>query len=93
MSFDKLGDLFSGVKTFSEKFTQPFTQGKALLNFSDFLALPKNANQLQKLKDPYELYSKVLQNEIWTKNIVSQKSKGKQQTETIILSEITWEQF
>ncbi len=93
MSFDKLWDLFSGVKTFSEKFTQPFMQGKALLNFSDFLALPKNANQLQKLKDPYELYSKVLQNEIWTKNIVSQKSKGKQQTETIILSEITWEQF
>ena len=93
MSFDKLWDLFSGVKTFSEKFTQPFTQGKALLNFSDFLALPKNANQLQKLKDPYELYSKVLQNEIWTKNIVSEKFKGKQKTESIILNEITWEQF
>ena len=93
MSFDKLWDLFSGVKTFSEKFTQPFTQGKALLNFSDFLALPKNANQLQKLKDPYELYSKVLQNEIWTKNIVSEKFKGKQKTENIILNEITWEQF
>ena len=93
ISFDKLWDLFSGVKTFSEKFTQPFTQGKALLNFSDFLALPKNANQLQKLKDPYELYSKVLQNEIWTKNIVSEKFKGKQKTESIILNEITWEQF
>lgn len=93
MSFDKLWDLFSGVKTFSEKFTQPFTQGKALLNFSDFLALPKNANQLQKLKDPYELYSKVLQNEIWTKNIVSEKFKGKKKTESIILNEITWEQF
>lgn len=93
MSFDKLWDLFLGVKTFSEKFTQPFTQGKALLNFSDFLALPKNANQLQKLKDPYELYSKVLQNEIWTKNIVSEKFKGKQKTESIILNEITWEQF
>lgn len=93
MSFDKLWDLFSGVKTFSEKFTQPFTQGKALLNFSDFLALPKNANKLQKLKDPYELYSKVLQNEIWTKNIVSEKFKGKQKTESIILNEITWEQF
>ena len=93
MSFDKLWDLFSGVKTFSEKFTQPFTQGKALLNFSDFLALPKNTNQLQKLKDPYELYSKVLQNEIWTKNIVSEKFKGKQKTESIILNEITWEQF
>lgn len=93
MSFDKLWDLFLGVKTFSEKFTQPFTQGKALLNFSDFLALPKNANQLQKLKDPYELYSKVLQNEIWTKNIVSEKFKGKQKTENIILNEITWEQF
>ena len=93
ISFDKLWDLFSGVKTISEKFTQPFTQGKALLNFSDFLALPKNANQLQKLKDPYELYSKVLQNEIWTKNIVSEKFKGKQKTESIILNEITWEQF
>ena len=93
MSFDKLWDIFSGVKTFSEKFTQPFTQGKALLNFSDFLALPKNTNQLQKLKDPYELYSKVLQNEIWTKNIVSEKFKGKQKTESIILNEITWEQF
>ena len=93
MSFDKLWDLFSGVKTFSEKFTQPFIQGKALLNFSDFLALPKNTNQLQKLKDPYELYSKVLQNEIWTKNIVSEKFKGKQKTESIILNEITWEQF
>lgn len=93
MSFDKLWDLFSGVKTFSEKFTQPFTQGKALLNFSDFLALPKNANKLQKLKDPYELYSKVLQNEIWIKNIVSEKFKGKQKTESIILNEITWEQF
>jgi hypothetical protein len=63
------------------------------LNFSDFLALPKNTNQLQKLKDPYELYSKVLQNEIWTKNIVSEKFKGKQKTESIILNEITWEQF
>lgn len=91
MNFDKIGEIFSGIKNFSEKFTQTFSQGKALLNFSDFITLPKNISQLKKLKDPYELYSKVLQNEVWTKNIVSDNSKSKEST--ININEITREQF
>lgn len=93
MSFDKLGELFTSIKSFSEKFTLPFAQGKALLNFSDFVALPKNASQLQKLKDPYELYTKVLQNPIWTGTIVSDGSKGKNKEDTVNINNITWEQF
>lgn len=93
MSFDKLGELFTNIKSFSEKFTLPFSQGKALLNFSDFIALPKNASQLQKLNDPYELYTKVLQNPIWTSNIVSGGSKSKNKEDTVNINDITWEQF
>lgn len=90
MSLENLGELFKGVNDFSKKFTLPFAKGKALLNLSDFLALPKNQAKLKKLNNPYEFYEKVIQDELWQKTLTADKSPKNDQ---ISLDSITWEQF
>ncbi len=90
MSLESIGELFKGVNDFSKKFMLPFTKGKALLNLSDFLALPKNQAKLKKLNNPYEFYEKVMQDELWQKTLTADKSPKNDQ---ISLDSITWEQF
>lgn len=93
ISFDKIGELFEGVNNFAKKFTLPFTQGKALLNVSDFLALPKNRDQLSKLKNPYEFYEKVLKDPVWTKSFVSNSETIKDPESQIKMSDLSRDQF
>lgn len=90
ISLESIGELFKGVKDFSKKFTLPFAKGKALLNLSDFLALPKNQAKLKKLNNPYEFYEKVMQDELRKQTLTADKSPKKDE---ISLHTIAWEQF
>ncbi len=93
MSFDKIGQLFEDIKAFSEKFTLPFSQAKALLNLSDFLALPKNRARLENLTSPYEFYEKVMKHPLWTKEFVSEPVKANEQEKKVNIYELRWEDF
>jgi hypothetical protein len=43
-----------------------------LLNAVDFITLPKNVENSKKLKNPYEVYEKLLKNPIFNNNFKSE---------------------
>lgn len=88
MSFEKVGQIFQDIKTFSDSFMLPFAQAKALLNLSDFLALPKNRQELEKLDSPYDFYEKVMKNPVWTKEPVSEPVKAEDQDKKVNIHEL-----
>lgn len=88
MSFEKVGQIFQDIKTFSDSFMLPFAQAKALLNLSDFLALPKNRQELEKLDSPYDFYEKVMKNPVWTKELVSEPVKAGDQDKKVNIHEL-----
>ena len=79
-SMNSITTMLTGVTSLAKKFTYPYQQAKKLMNVSDFLCLPKNRSALQKLKNPYDFYEKVMQNPIWEKDKLD-------------INKITWSQF
>ena len=90
LNLDSISSLFTGINSFSKKFTVPYNRWKALLNVVDFVSLPKNKEQAKNLKNPYELYEKLLKNPIFTKVF---KSDWESSDTTININSITRDQF
>ena len=90
LNMDSISSLFQWVNNFSKKFTVPFRRWKSLLNAVDFLSLPKNQEQTKKLKNPYELYEKVLNNPIFQNTFITE---GDNAQWIVNINTITWEQF
>ena len=65
MNFESFSAIFNGVRNFSQKFTDVYSQAKKLMMISDFLSLPQQKTILMKLKDPYDFYEKIMKNPIW----------------------------
>lgn len=65
MNFESFSAIFDGVRNFSQKFSDVYAQAKKLIMISDFLSLPVQRGALQKLKNPYDFYQKVMKNPIW----------------------------
>jgi hypothetical protein len=90
LNMDSISSLFQWVNNFSKKFTVPFRRWKSLLNAVDFLSLPKNQEQTKKLKNPYEIYEKVLNNPIFQNTFITE---GDNAQWIVNINTITWEQF
>lgn len=67
MNVESFSALFNGVRNFSQKFSGVYSQAKKLMMVSDFLSLPQQRWILDKLKNPYDFYQKLMKNPIWDK--------------------------
>ena len=65
MNIESFSALFNGVRNFSQKFSGVYSQAKKLMMVSDFLSLPQQRWILDKLKNPYDFYQKLMKNPIW----------------------------
>ena len=65
MNIESFSALFNGVRNFSQKFSGVYSQVKKLMMVSDFLSLPQQRWILDKLKNPYDFYQKLMKNPIW----------------------------
>ena len=55
------------IESFSQKFSGVYSQAKKLMMVSDFLSLPQQRWILDKLKNPYDFYQKLMKNPVWDK--------------------------
>ena len=90
LNVESISSLFTGINNFSKKFTVPYSRWKALLNAVDFISLPKNVEQSKKLKNPYEVYEKLLKNPIFNNNF---KSEWENSDTTVNINTISRDQF
>ncbi|MBF0981192.1 transglycosylase SLT domain-containing protein [Candidatus Gracilibacteria bacterium] len=67
MNIESFSALFNGVRNFSQKFSGVYSQVKKLMMVSDFLSLPQQRGILDKLKNPYDFYQKLMKNPVWDK--------------------------
>lgn len=67
MNIESFSALFNGVRNFSQKFSGVYSQAKKLMMVSDFLSLPQQRWILDKLKNPYDFYQKLMKNPVWDK--------------------------
>ena len=67
MNVESFSALFNGVRNFSQKFSGVYSQAKKLMMVSDFLSLPQQRWILDKLKNPYDFYQKLMKNPVWDK--------------------------
>ena len=67
MNIESFSALFNGVRNFSQKFSGVYSQVKKLMMVSDFLSLPQQRWILDKLKNPYDFYQKLMKNPVWDK--------------------------
>ena len=67
MNVESFSALFNGVRNFSQKFSGVYSQVKKLMMVSDFLSLPQQRWILDKLKNPYDFYQKLMKNPVWDK--------------------------
>ena len=67
MNVESFSALFNGVRNFSQKFSGVYSQAKKLMMVLDFLSLPQQRWILDKLKNPYDFYQKLMKNPIWNK--------------------------
>ena len=67
MNFESFSAIFNWVRGFSQKFGYIYSQAKKLIMVSDFLSLPQQRWILDKLKNPYDFYQKLMKNSIWDK--------------------------
>lgn len=67
MNVESFSALFNGVRNFSQKFSGVYSQAKKLMIVSDFLSLPQQRWILDKLKNPYDFYQKLMKNPVWDK--------------------------
>ena len=67
MNVETFSALFNGVRNFSQKFSGVYSQAKKLMMVSDFLSLPQQRWILDKLKNPYDFYQKLMKNPLWDK--------------------------
>ena len=65
MNIESFSALFNGVRNFSQKFSGVYSQAKKLMMVSDFLSLPQQRWILDKLKNPYDFYQKLMKNPVW----------------------------
>lgn len=65
MNIESFSALFNGVRNFSQKFSGVYFQAKKLMMVSDFLSLPQQRWILDKLKNPYDFYQKLMKNPVW----------------------------
>ena len=65
MNVESFSALFNGVRNFSQKFSGVYSQAKKLMMVSDFLSLPQQRWILDKLKNPYDFYQKLMKNPVW----------------------------
>ena len=65
MNIESFSALFNGVRNFSQRFSGVYSQAKKLMMVSDFLSLPQQRWILDKLKNPYDFYQKLMKNPIW----------------------------
>ncbi len=65
MNIESFSALFNGVRNFSQKFSGVYSQAKKLMMVSDFLSLPQQRWILDKLKNPYNFYQKLMKNPVW----------------------------
>ena len=67
MNVESFSAVFNGVRNFSQKFSGVYSQSKKLMMVSDFLSLPQQRWILDKLKNPYDFYQKLMKNPLWDK--------------------------
>ena len=67
MNIESFSALFNGIRNFSQKFSGVYSQAKKLMMVSDFLSLPQQRWILDKLKNPYDFYQKLMKNPVWDK--------------------------
>ena len=65
MNVESFSALFNGIRNFSQKFSGVYSQAKKLMMVSDFLSLPQQRWILDKLKNPYDFYQKLMKNPVW----------------------------
>lgn len=65
MNIESFSALFNRVRNFSQKFSGVYSQAKKLMMVSDFLSLPQQRWILDKLKNPYDFYQKLMKNPVW----------------------------
>lgn len=65
MNIESFSALFNGVRNFSQKFSGVYSQAKKLMMVSDFLSLPQQRWILDKLRNPYDFYQKLMKNPVW----------------------------
>ncbi len=65
MNIESFSALFNGIRNFSQKFSGVYSQAKKLMMVSDFLSLPQQRWILDKLKNPYDFYQKLMKNPVW----------------------------
>lgn len=65
MNVESFSALFNGVRNFSQKFSGVYSQAKKLMMVSDFLSIPQQRWILDKLKNPYDFYQKLMKNPVW----------------------------
>jgi len=90
LNMESISSLFTWINNFSKKFTVPYSRWKALFNVVDFISLPKNQEQSKKLKNPYEVYEKLLKNPIFNKNF---KSDWENSETTVNINTLSRDQF